>query len=74
MARLEADDRHSEFVVLGRWPTPARLFSSWAMARPNLTPLADQPFRLINETGSGAQVTGLLLNLVEDDKALYPLI
>lgn len=44
------------------------------MARPDLRPLAQQSLRLINEKGSGAQVTALLLALMEKSTAFYPLI
>lgn len=74
MARLTSDPRHTDIVVLGRWSTPARIFSRWAMARPDIRPLADQSLRLINERGSGAQVTALLLNLVHNDTSLYRLV
>ncbi len=74
MTRLVADTRHADVVVLGRWSTPSRLFSGWAMARPDIRPLGEQSFKLINEIGSGAQVTALLLALVEKGTSLYPLI
>lgn len=44
------------------------------MARPDIRPLADQSFRLINDQGSGAQVTALLLGLVETTTSFYPLV
>ena len=69
--RLAIDTRHTDLVVLGRWLTPSRLFSTWAMARPDITPLADQSFHLIDQTGSGAQVTGILLTLVMNGTTLY---
>ena len=71
MERLAADPRHTDLVVLGRWETSSRLFSTWAMARPDIRPLADQSFRLINEAGSGAQVTAILLALVADATLLF---
>lgn len=36
MEKLIVDPRHTDVVVLARWSTPARIFSRWAMARPNL--------------------------------------
>lgn len=74
MKRLAADTRHADMQILGEWPTPSRLFSAWAMARPDLRPMAEQSFRLINEKGTGAQVTGVLLSLVQAGTSLYPLI
>ena len=44
------------------------------MAKPDIRPLAEQSLRLINEKGSGAQVTAVLLSLLEQGKSLYPLI
>ncbi|MBB5746872.1 hypothetical protein GGR13_002479 [Brevundimonas variabilis] len=74
MDSLNADKRHTDITVLGRWPTSSRIFSNWAMARPNIRPLAEQSLRLINDVGSGAQITGILLGLVEEGTSLYPLI
>lgn len=64
MERIERDTRHTDVTVLGRWPITARLFGSWAMARPDPTPLSDQAFRIVTEVGSGAQVTSVLLDLM----------
>ena len=74
MDRIRADARHQGLIVLDQRPIPARLFNGWAMARPDTTPLADQAFRIIDESGSGAQVTGVLLNLVNEPDALYPFV
>tara|TARA_R110000764_G_scaffold50814_1_gene111559 strand:- start:31 stop:462 length:432 start_codon:yes stop_codon:yes gene_type:complete len=65
MARLQADDRHTNITMLGSWPITARLFRGWAMARPDPTPLGEQAFRIATDVGSGAQVAGLLIDLVE---------
>lgn len=65
MESLIVDPRHTDVEILARWSTPARIFSRWAMARPDLRPLGDQPLRLINDQGTGAQITALLLDLVE---------
>jgi len=64
MLRLRADSRHKDIVVLGEWPITARLFEGWLMARPDSTPLTDQAFRIVTETGTGAQVTGILLGMI----------
>lgn len=74
MGILNADKRHTDVIVLGRWPTSARIFSNWAMARPDIRPLAEQSLRLINQVGSGAQVTAILLALVAEGTLLYPSI
>jgi hypothetical protein len=66
MERISADSRHQNIAVLGDWPIRARLFSGWAMARPDPTPLSDQAFRIATQHGSGAQVTGILLTLMDD--------
>ena len=65
MVRIRADDRHTNVVVLGEWPITARLFPGWAMARPDPEPLSRQAFRIITEDGSGVQVTGILLGMIE---------
>lgn len=72
--RLRADSRHADLEILGEWKAGARLFPAWAMARPDLRPLADQSFRLIDEEGSGAQVTAILLALVQDRTSFYSLV
>ena len=74
MARLASDPRHTEVSILGKWASPARLFTGWAMARPNLTPLHQQSLRIINEAGSGSQVTAILLTLVETSIGFYTLL
>ncbi|MDP1913892.1 BLUF domain-containing protein [Brevundimonas sp.] len=63
MVRIQADERHTNVVVLGDWPIAARLFPGWAMARPDPTPLSDQAFRIVTEDGSGVQVTSILLSM-----------
>jgi hypothetical protein len=74
MERIRADARHNAVDVLGQWSIPAPLFTGWAMARPDTTPLADQQFKIIDQVGSAAQVTSVLLSLVEDRAALYNLM
>jgi len=69
MDRLSKDDRHSSMQILGDWPIVGRLFDGWAMAHPDTTPLDQQSFRIITQVGSGAQVAGLLMNLVRDRDA-----
>lgn len=71
---LRADNRHTEIEVLGRWNTPARLFTGWAMARPDLRPLKEQSLNLINEVGSGAQVTTILMALIAESADFYTLL
>lgn len=65
MDRLYADPRHEDVIVLGRWPISARLFSGWAMARPDPAPLGSQAFRIMTDVGSGAQVVGLLATMTQ---------
>lgn len=74
LRRLEADQRHTEVSILGRWSSRARLFTGWAMARPDLTPLHQQSLRIINEIGSGSQVTAIMLTLVERNEQFYSLL
>ncbi len=47
----------------GEGTITARLFSGWAMARPDPEPLSRQAFRIVTEDGSGVQVTGILLDM-----------
>ena len=74
MARVVADPRHDNIVILGRWPAPGRLFESWVMALPDHTPLKEQSFRIINETGTGAQVVSALLELTKRPGSLYGIL
>ena len=69
MVRLRADSRHKDIVVLGEWPIMARLFEGWSMAQPDATPLNDQAFRIVTETGTGVQVTGILLGMTRGPAA-----
>lgn len=74
MGRISADPRHKDIAILGRWPAPGRLFDAWIMARPDNTPLHEQSFRIINETGTGAQVVSALLGLTERPESLYGIV
>lgn len=65
MERITADTRHQNVNILGEWPIMARLFKGWAMAMPNSTPLSDRSLRIMTESGSGAQTTGILLTLMD---------
>lgn len=71
MDRIRTDARHQNVSVLGEWPIQARLFAGWAMARPDPTPLTDQAFRIVTQDGSGAQVTGILLDLFGRSDLLF---
>lgn len=71
MVRLRADSRHKDIIVLGEWPITARLFEGWFMARPDATPLNDQVFRIVTETGTGVQVTGILLGMIRSPAACW---
>ena len=41
------------------------------MARPDATPLNDQVFRIVTETGTGVQVTGILLGMIRGPAASW---
>lgn len=72
MARIGADGRHENLVVLGEWPITARLFAGWAMARPDPERLGEQAVRIVTGDGSGVQVTDVLLSLSDRlPEALY---
>lgn len=74
MGRISADPRHEGIVILGRWFTPGRLFDSWAMVLPDTAPLKEQSFRIIDETGTGAQVVSVLLELTNRPDSLYDFV
>ena len=71
MMRIRADSRHEDVTVLGEWEVQNRLFRGWTMARPDPTPLSEQSFRIVTENGSGAQVTGILLDLMSKAEHRY---
>lgn len=63
--RIRSDARHQNMTVLGEWPIQNRLFSGWAMARPDPAPLREPSFRIAARTGSGGHVTSILSGLME---------
>jgi len=71
MSRILADSRHKDVLIVDEWGIQARLFETWKMAQPDLTPLSEQAFRIINTGGSGAQVVGVLLSVVHDTDRLF---
>lgn len=70
MARIAADARHEDVVQLDEWIIQARLFETWSMAQPDLTPLSEQSFRVINAGSSGAQVVGVLMSVIQGSDRL----
>lgn len=69
--KIQSDPRHDNVVELDRWVVPAPLFDTFAIARPDPTPLSEQSFRIMNDSNSGSQVTALLLGLMRQPSALY---
>lgn len=69
--KIKSDPRHDNVVELGRCVGPAPLFDTFAIARPDPTPLSQQSFRIMNDSDSAAQVTALLLGLMRQPSALY---
>lgn len=63
MESIETDDRHRNVRVLARWPVQAQLFLGWAMAMVDTRALSPHHSKLLTQTGSGAQVTGVLIDL-----------
>lgn len=63
METIEADDRHRNVRVLARWPVQAQLFLGWAMVQVDARALSPHLSKLLTQTGSGAQVTGVLSTL-----------
>ncbi|MBB5745178.1 BLUF domain-containing protein [Brevundimonas variabilis] len=74
MGRLALDERHADMATIGQWLTPSRLFTGWTMARPDLAPLHQQSLRIINDVGSGSQITAIMLALVEKSAGFYTLM
>jgi hypothetical protein len=71
LERIRADPRHEQLTVLGEWVVSGRLFSGWAMARPDPRPMNQQAFRVCTVDGSGVQVTSVLLDLMGPGDHLY---
>lgn len=71
MVRLRVDKRHQNLAILGEWVITARLFPGWAMARPDPTPLSQQAFNIVTKNGSGAQVTGILVDMTKGPVAAW---
>ncbi len=63
MQTIEADPRHRNVRVLARWPVQAQLFLGWAMVLVDTRRLSPHLSKLLSQTGSGAQVTGVLVDL-----------
>jgi hypothetical protein len=63
MEAIEADERHRNVRVLARWPVQAQLFLGWAMVLVDTRRLSPHLSKLLSQTGSGAQVTGVLSDL-----------
>ena len=63
METIEADDRHRNVRVLARWPVQAQLFLGWAMVQVDARALTPHHSKLLTQTGSGAQVTAVLIDL-----------
>ena len=63
MAEIEVDSRHRNVRVLARWPVTTQLFLGWAMVVVDTKRLSAHQSKLITQTGSGAQVTAVLLDL-----------
>lgn len=74
LERIRADPRHEQLTILGEWIVSGRLFSGWAMARPDPTPLSQQAFKVCTVDGSGVQVTSALLGLMGPGDHLYAVI
>ncbi len=60
---ISADDRHRNVRVLARWPIQSQLFLGWAMVQVDTRGLSEHGAKLVVQTGSGAQVTGVMADL-----------
>lgn len=63
METISTDDRHRNVRVLARWPVQSQLFLGWAMVQLDTRTLSQHLAKLMVETGSGAQVTGVMADL-----------
>lgn len=60
---ISADERHRNVRVLARWPIQSQLFLGWAMVQVDTRTLSHHAAKVVVQTGSGAQVTGVLADL-----------
>lgn len=63
MQTIETDERHRNVRVLARWPIQSQLFPGPAMAQVDTRKLSAHLAKLLVQTGSGAQVTGVIADL-----------
>ncbi len=63
MEGIEIDPRHRNARVLARWPVQAQMFLGWAMVLVDTRKLSPHLSKLLTQTGSGAQVTGVISDL-----------
>lgn len=63
METIGADERHRNVRVLARWPVQSQLFLGWAMVHVDTRGLFQHLAKLMVQTGSGAQVTGVMADL-----------
>lgn len=63
MADIETDERHRNVRILARWPVQAQMFLGWAMVLVDTRKLSPHLSKLLSQTGSGAQVTGVISEL-----------
>lgn len=63
MDAITSDDRHRNVQVLARWPIQSQLFLGWAMVQIDTRKLSAHLSKLLIQTGSGAQVTGVMIDL-----------
>lgn len=61
---IEADPRHQALQVLGELQFQDRLFPEWVMARADPSRLAPHNLLILIQTGTAAQVAGLLVTMV----------
>lgn len=62
--RLRADPRHCNLEVIAHLPITDRLFAGWPMARADLAGAPSFIDQMVSQTGTGVQVSGLVLGLV----------
>jgi hypothetical protein len=65
LGRIRMDPRHSDLEVVGHRDVCGRLFTGWSMARIRASELPTEDHRRIIETGTGCEIVGLLVRVVE---------
>ena len=64
LTAISTDPRHQGLQLLGELPIQDRLFPEWVMARADPSRLVGKNMLILIQTGTAAQVAGLLVTMV----------